>query len=143
MARHPRQLHTVVAEHGWRLNGQPATYEQIHLAMLAGLLGNIGPEAWVTTTRTGTSARAASSSGATPAHLSKKPGRWIVGAELVETTRLFGRGLAKHRAELDGKLSGPPAEDQLLDPHWEKKAARWWRWSAPRSTASWSTAAGA
>ena len=36
------QLHTVVAEHGWRLNGAPATYEQIHLAMLAGLLGNIG-----------------------------------------------------------------------------------------------------
>ena len=36
------QLHTVVAEHGWRLNGAPATYEQMHLAMLAGLLGNIG-----------------------------------------------------------------------------------------------------
>ena len=28
------QLHTVVAEHGWRLNGTPATYEQLHLAML-------------------------------------------------------------------------------------------------------------
>ena len=36
------QLHTVVAEHGWRLNTQPATYEQIHLSLLAGLLGNIG-----------------------------------------------------------------------------------------------------
>ena len=36
------QLHTVVAEHGWRLNGTPATYEQIHLSMLSGLLGNIG-----------------------------------------------------------------------------------------------------
>ncbi|MEY8875035.1 MAG: ATP-dependent RNA helicase HrpA, partial [Leptothrix sp. (in: b-proteobacteria)] len=36
------QLHTVVAEHGWRLNGSPATYEQLHLAMLAGLLGNVG-----------------------------------------------------------------------------------------------------
>ena len=31
----------------------------------------------------------------TPAlKLSKKPGRWIVAAELVETTRLFGRGIA-------------------------------------------------
>jgi HrpA-like RNA helicase len=28
------------------------------------------------------------------AHLVKKPGRWIVAAELVETTRLFGRGIA-------------------------------------------------
>ena len=36
------QLHTVVAEHGWRLNDAPATYEQLHLSMLAGLLGNIG-----------------------------------------------------------------------------------------------------
>ena len=36
------QLHTVVAEHGWRLNQSPATYEQIHMAMLAGLLGNVG-----------------------------------------------------------------------------------------------------
>src|SRR5205085_4240617 len=39
------QLHTVVAEHGWRLNGAPATYEQVHPAMLAGLLGNVGVKA--------------------------------------------------------------------------------------------------
>ncbi len=36
------QLHTVVAEHKWRLNTQPASYEQLHLSMLSGLLGNIG-----------------------------------------------------------------------------------------------------
>jgi ATP-dependent helicase HrpA len=36
------QLLTVVAEHKWRLNEQPASYEQLHKAMLAGLLGNIG-----------------------------------------------------------------------------------------------------
>ena len=36
------QLHTVVAEHKWRLNTTPASYEQLHKAMLAGLLGNIG-----------------------------------------------------------------------------------------------------
>ncbi|MEN9887930.1 MAG: ATP-dependent helicase HrpB, partial [Pseudomonadota bacterium] len=36
------QLHTVVAEHGWKLNTLPATYEQLHLSMLSGLLGNIG-----------------------------------------------------------------------------------------------------
>ena len=36
------QLLTVVAEHGWRLNEAPATYEQVHLSLLAGLLGNIG-----------------------------------------------------------------------------------------------------
>ena len=36
------QLHTVVAEHGWKLNSEPASYEQLHLSMLAGLLGNLG-----------------------------------------------------------------------------------------------------
>jgi len=36
------QLHTTVAEHRWVLNAKPASYEQIHLSMLAGLLGNVG-----------------------------------------------------------------------------------------------------
>jgi ATP-dependent helicase HrpA len=36
------QLHTTVAEHRWVLNSKPASYEQIHLSMLAGLLGNVG-----------------------------------------------------------------------------------------------------
>jgi ATP-dependent helicase HrpA len=55
------QLHTVIAEQGWRLNGSPATYEQLHLSMLAGLLGNIGLKR-----TSGISAPAASSSGAIP-----------------------------------------------------------------------------
>ncbi|WP_255215578.1 ATP-dependent RNA helicase HrpA, partial [Burkholderia pseudomallei] len=36
------QLLTVVREHGWRLNEADATFEQIHLSLLTGLLGNIG-----------------------------------------------------------------------------------------------------
>ncbi|MFZ2293458.1 MAG: ATP-dependent RNA helicase HrpA, partial [Polaromonas sp.] len=36
------QLHTVVGEQGWHLNDRPASYEQLHLSMLCGLLGNIG-----------------------------------------------------------------------------------------------------
>ncbi|MDL5466884.1 hypothetical protein QSI21_24175, partial [Enterobacter hormaechei] len=39
------QLLTVVREHGWRLNETEATHEQIHLALLTGLLGNIGQKA--------------------------------------------------------------------------------------------------
>ena len=43
MARHPPALlHSVVAELGWRLSEKAANYEQIHRALLAGLLGNIG-----------------------------------------------------------------------------------------------------
>ena len=42
MARRPSQLLTIVREQGWRLNEAPATYEQLHGALLTGLLGNIG-----------------------------------------------------------------------------------------------------
>jgi ATP-dependent helicase HrpA len=55
--------------------------------------------------------------------LAKKPGRWIVAAELVETTRLFGRGLANIEPQWLEKVAGHLLKKQLLDPHWEKKAA--------------------
>ncbi|MFO1329296.1 MAG: ATP-dependent RNA helicase HrpA [Rubrivivax sp.] len=114
------QLHTVVAEQGWRLNTTPATYEQVHLAMLAGLLGNIGcksdDEDWYL------GARGIKFWRHPGAHLSKKPGRWLVAAELVETTRLFGRGLAAIEPEWIPPIAGHLLKKQLLEPHWEKKA---------------------
>jgi ATP-dependent helicase HrpA len=115
------QLHTVVAEQGWRLNASQATYEQIHLAMLAGLLGNVGvksdDEDWYL------GARGIKFWRHPGAHLSKKPGRWIVAAELVETTRLFGRGIAAIEPQWLPQIAGHVLQRQLLEPHWEKKAA--------------------
>jgi ATP-dependent helicase HrpA len=115
------QLHTVVAEHGWRLNTTPASYEQIHLAMLAGLLGNVGVKAdddeWYL------GARGIKFWRHPGAHLSKKPGRWIVAAELVETTRLFARGIAAIEPQWIPWIAGHLLKTQLLEPHWEKKAA--------------------
>jgi len=114
------QLHTVVAEHGWRLNGAPATYEQVHLALLAGLLGNIGLKAddddWYL------GARGIKFWRHPGANLAKKPGRWIVAAELVETTRLFGRGIGAIEPQWIPALAGHLLKKQLLEPHWEKKA---------------------
>src|SRR5512139_1695983 len=115
------QLHTVVAEHGWRLNASPATYEQIHLSLLAGLLGNIGCKSDEDEGYLG--ARGIRFHRHPGTHLSKKPGRWIVAAELVETTRLFGRGIAAiDPAWLPG-IAAHVIKKQLLEPHWEKKAA--------------------
>jgi ATP-dependent helicase HrpA len=115
------QLHTVVAEHGWRLNQSPATYEQLHLSMLAGLLGNIGcksdDEDWYL------GARGIKFYRHPGAHLSKKPGRWIVAAELVDTSRLYGRGLANIEPQWLPAIAGHLIKTQLLEPHWEKKAA--------------------
>jgi len=116
------QLHTVVAEHKWRLNTTPATYEQLHLSMLSGLLGNVGcklddDEAYL-------GARGIKFHRHPGAHLSKKPGRWILAAELVETTRLFGRGIAAIEPQWIEQVAGHLLKKQLLDPHWEKKSAQ-------------------
>jgi ATP-dependent helicase HrpA len=115
------QLLTVVAEHKWRINTQPASYEQLHLSMLAGLLGNVGykledEEAYL-------GARGIKFHKHPGAHLSKKPGRWIVVAELVETTRLFGRGIAAIEPQWLEQVGAHLLKKQLLDPHWEKKSA--------------------
>jgi ATP-dependent helicase HrpA len=116
------QLQTVVAEHGWRINTSPATYEQLHLSMLAGLLGNIGMKSEEDDSYLG--ARGIRFFRHPGSHLSKKPGRWIVAAELVETTRLFGRGIANIDAKWIEQVGGHLLKKQLLDPHWEKKAGQ-------------------
>jgi ATP-dependent helicase HrpA len=116
------QLHSVIGEQGWQLNDKPASYEQLHLSMLCGLLGNLGfkpedDEAYL-------GARGIKFYRHPGAKLSKKPGRWIVAAELVETTRLFGRGIANIEPQWVEQVAGHLLKKQLLDPHWEKKAAQ-------------------
>ncbi|MFW2355034.1 ATP-dependent RNA helicase HrpA [Hydrogenophaga sp.] len=116
------QLHTVVAEHKWQINTAPASYEQLHLAMLAGLLGNVGQKSEAEDWYLG--ARGIKFYRHPGANLSKKPGRWIVCAELVETTRLFGRGIAGIEPLWLEQVGSHLLKKQLLDPHWEKKSAQ-------------------
>jgi ATP-dependent helicase HrpA len=136
------QLHTVVAEHGWRINAAPATYEQIHVSMLAGLLGNVGcrvdagpPQAGAPLGGPGgrrgrdgdqewyLGARGIKFWRHPGAHLGKRPAPWLMAAELVETTRLYGRGLAAIEPHWIAPIAGHLLKRQLLEPHWEKKAA--------------------
>jgi ATP-dependent helicase HrpA len=117
------QLHTVVAEHKWRLNTTPASYEQLHLSMLSGLLGNIGCKLEEGQNGEYLGARSIKFFAHPGAHLTKKPGKWIVASELVETTRLFGRGIANIDPQWLEQVGGHLLKKQLLDPHWERKAA--------------------
>lgn len=114
------QLLTVVTEHKWKLNTEPAGYEELHKAMLAGLLGNIGTKLEEEEVYLG--ARGIKFYRHPGAHLKKRPGRWVVAAELVETTRLFGRGIANIEPLWVEQVAGHLLKKQLLDPHWEKKA---------------------
>jgi ATP-dependent helicase HrpA len=115
------QLHTVVSEHKWKLNERPASYEQLHLSMLSGLLGNIGWKMEDEDVYLG--ARGIKFYRHPGANLSKKPGRWIVAAELVDTSRLFGRGIAAIEPQWIEQVGSHLLKKQLLDPHWEKKGA--------------------
>ena len=114
------QLHTTVAEHRWQLNAKPASYEQIHMSMVAGLLGNVGCKQDDEDVYLG--ARGIKFYRHPGAHLSKKPGRWTVVSELVETTRLFGRGIANIEPAWLEQVGAHLLRKQLLDPHWEKKS---------------------
>ncbi len=115
------QLLAVVAELRWPMNHTPASYEQLHLSLLSGLLGNVGNKMDEEDVYLG--ARGIKFYRHPGAHLSKKPGRWLMCAELVETTRLFGRGIATIEPKWLEQVGAHLLKRQLLEPHWESKAA--------------------
>ncbi|WP_322014082.1 ATP-dependent RNA helicase HrpA [Paraburkholderia sp. J12] len=116
------QLLTVVREHGWRLNESEATYEQIHHALLTGLLGNIGLKADDEPHYLG--ARGIKFHLWPGSALVKKAGRWVVAAELIETSRLYARTIAKIEPEWLEKVGAHLLRTSLSEPHWEKRAAQ-------------------
>lgn len=95
-----RDLHhqlRLSAKHlGMRENKEPASYEQIHRALVAGLLGNIG-----------NLGEERSYLGPRNRHFSIFPGsslfkfspKWIVAGELIETTKLYAHTVAKVEPE--------------------------------------------
>jgi ATP-dependent helicase HrpA len=116
------QLLTVVREHGWRLNEAEATFEQIHLALLTGLLGNIGLKAEDEPYYLG--ARSIKFYLWPGSALVKKAGKWVMAAELVETSRLYARCIAKIEPEWIEKIGSHLLKKSLSEPHWEKRAAQ-------------------
>jgi len=123
------QLHRIVSELGWRINMSPPIYEQLHLALLAGLLGNIGcksPDADPVDRREPPylGARSIKFHLWPGSPLARKAGRWIVAAELVETSRLFARTLATIEPGWLEKAGAHLLKRSHSDPHWEKRPAQ-------------------
>lgn len=116
------QLLTVAREQGWRLNAAPATYEQLHMALLTGLLGNIGFKAEDEPVFLG--ARGIKFHIWPGSYLAKKPGRWVMAAELVETTRLYARTIAQIQPEWVEKIGGHLLKKSWGEPRWEKRQAQ-------------------
>ncbi|MGE3160414.1 MAG: ATP-dependent RNA helicase HrpA [Burkholderiales bacterium] len=119
------QLATVVGELDWKTSSvkpeKPEGYRAIHRALLAGLLGNIGMRDESEGAYTG-------SRGIKfwvhPGSGTRKPGKWIVAAELVETTRLFARTVASIEPLWLEELGAHLLKRHRDNPHWEKKRAQ-------------------
>jgi ATP-dependent helicase HrpA len=97
--------------------GDPG-YEAIHKALLTGLLGHIGLISEEDKNYLG--ARGIRFYIHPGSSLLKKAGRWIVAAEIVETSRLFARCIAKIEPEWLEHVGGHLIRKHVYEPHWEK-----------------------
>ncbi|MBP6654122.1 MAG: ATP-dependent RNA helicase HrpA [Propionivibrio sp.] len=114
------QLHGLAAEHEWKENQIPATYDAIHRALLAGLLGNIGCKSEDSGHYLG--ARGMKFLIHPGSALNKKAGKWIAAAEITETSKLFARCVARIEPDWLEKVGAHLIKRSYFDPHWEKKA---------------------
>ncbi len=114
------QLAALTAELGMRENETPATYEQIHRALLAGLLGNIG---FKNDDGEYLGARGIKFAIFPASALRKGQPKWVMAAELMETTRLYARCVAKIEPEWIEPLAASLVNRHYFDPHWERERA--------------------
>ena len=110
-----------VTEIGMRVNTEPTPYQNLHRALLTGLLGHLG---FKQEENIYLGARDRNFYLFPGSGLFKKRPRWVVAAELVETTRLYARTVAKIEPEWVEGLAKHLLKRSYSEPHWEKRAAQ-------------------
>jgi ATP-dependent helicase HrpA len=116
------QLIRVMREMDFAPNDTPASGEQIHRALLPGLLSKIGM--WNPEARIYIGARQIRFMVHPSSGLARKPPTWVMAAELVETSQLFARTVAKIDPLWLEKAAGELCQRSYGDPHWEQKQAQ-------------------
>jgi ATP-dependent helicase HrpA len=115
------QLEDAAREVGVRLNDTPAEPPEIHAALLSGLLSHVGMKDGGTREYTG--ARGARFAIFPGSVLARRGPSWVMVAELVETTRLWGRTAAA----VDVRQVEPLAEHLVRrsygEPRWDRRRA--------------------
>ncbi len=99
--------------------GEPAAADEIHRALLAGLLSQIGLRD--DGRREYTGARGARFSLSPGSALARKPPAWVMVAELVETTRLLGHTAAQIQPRWIEPIAGHLVKRTYSEPRWERK----------------------
>ncbi|QRM21098.1 ATP-dependent RNA helicase HrpA [Dechloromonas sp. TW-R-39-2] len=120
------QLHAMIGELGWKENEIPGTFEAIHQALLAGLLGNLGCKSDESGYYLGARGIRYLIHPSSP--LQKKAGKWIMAAEITETTKLFGRCVARIEPDWLERVGAHLIKRSYFDPHWEKKSMQVSAW---------------
>ncbi|MFC4158902.1 ATP-dependent RNA helicase HrpA [Chitinimonas lacunae] len=101
-----------------KLNAENSRYESIHRALCAGLIGNLGMKQPEDEEYLG--ARSIRFHIFPGSGLKKSRPKWIVAAELVETTKLYGRCVASIQPEWLEQLADHLVKRDYFDPHWEE-----------------------
>ncbi|MFD4457631.1 ATP-dependent RNA helicase HrpA [Nocardia sp. NPDC058480] len=100
-------------------DAMPWPSTQIHQSLLAGMLSHIGVRE--AESREFLGARNAKFMIFPGSSLAKKAPRWVMAAELVETSRLWGRIAAKVEPEWAERLAGDLVKRTYSEPHWSSK----------------------
>ncbi|MFJ3927913.1 ATP-dependent RNA helicase HrpA [Streptomyces sp. NPDC090022] len=115
------QLRTVAKTMGIHLSDADAPEQHIHVSLLAGLLSHIGLKDTDKNEYLG--ARSAKFAVFPGSALFKKQPRFVMSAELVETSRLWARVNAKVEPEWVEPLAQHLIKRTYSEPHWEKDQA--------------------
>src|SRR3954471_19032783 len=118
---HGQVMEVVKGELAMKLNTQPASYESVHRALLAGLLSQVAQRK-----------EQSEYLGANGTKLAIHPGSgqfkakppWITCAEQVQTTKVYARTVARIDPRWVEEVGAHLVRRQHYDPHWERRAAR-------------------
>ncbi|MDT3279945.1 ATP-dependent RNA helicase HrpA [Shewanella sp. SP2S1-2] len=112
------QLKQAVHDLKWRLNDTPPSYDTLHRALLSGLLSHVG---FKDNNNEYLGARNRKFFVFPGSPLAKKGPKWIMAAELTETSRLFARCCAKIEPEWLEPLAAHLIKKSYVEPHFEAK----------------------
>ena len=111
------QLRSIARDMGIREQDEPADAARVHAALTAGLLSHLGMREGDSRDYAG--ARNSKFVLAPGSVLTKRPPRWIVVADLVETSRLYGRIAARIQPEDVEHVAGHLVQRTYSEPHWD------------------------
>ncbi|MFT4582354.1 MAG: ATP-dependent helicase HrpA [Gammaproteobacteria bacterium] len=116
-----RQLRSSLRELDLKVSSNAADYDKIHRALLSGLLDHVG---FKNEKGSFLGSRSRNFFPFPGSSLRNKPPKWVIAAEITETTRVYARTLAGIDPQWIESQAAHLLKQQVSEPHWQKSAAR-------------------